>query len=518
MRKKTAFSWGTLAFLILPACTGYRGLVEEWKEYKPPEFYEAQVAPKPEAGIPPTPPGVDFQKEVAQLREMKARWEKTLEETGAEQGFYTPDPDLLKTLRPASTDPAAAEKNLSDGFSLETLETLAFLRNPGAKAAEKDLRAALEEYSQVWNLDEILRQYSAFTEALMTGIGPMKGQEPVELKFPFPGVLALKGEIVTQEVKGMNETLEIARRTAVTMARQAYWNLHYLHRAQEITREMVSLLTRLEAVASARYETGKANFQDVIKVLIEREILEEDLNTLRQEEKNFKVKVLEVLDLPATTKVGQPAAREPNRNVPPLDPLYGEAIQKRQEVLRLRDRIGKVERLILLGETQIYPAYALNLSLFEDEAITQVGSFRTKEPFSETTKASVGAGLPKTPWYGKNDAYLRETRQKLAALREELKKAEEATLFNVREAWFRLDRAKREEALYAGQVVKLSQAALEVSTRGYETGSVSFADVIASYMNWLKANLFLAKERSDLGTARAQLEEAVGGGWKKSPR
>jgi cobalt-zinc-cadmium efflux system outer membrane protein len=379
------------------------------------------------------------------------------------------------------------------------------------------LRAALEGYSQVWNLDEILRQYSAFTEALMTGIGPMKGREPMESKFPFPGVLALKGEIVTQEVKAANETLEIARRTAITMARQSYWNLHYLHRAQEITGEMRGLLTRLESVATARYETGKTNFQDVIKVSIEREILEEDLNTLRQEEDNLKVKVLEILDLPPTAKVGKPAAREPDRHVPPLDPLYGEAVQKRQEILRLRDRIGKMERLILLAETQIYPGYALNLSLFEDEAISQVGTWRSQEPFSTATSASVGAGLPKMPWYGKNDAYLRETRQRLSALREELKKAEEATLFNVREAWFRLDRAKREEALYAGQVVSLSQAALEVSTRGYETGRVSFADVIASNMNWLKANLFMAKERSDLGVARAQLEEAIGGQWKESP-
>ena len=176
-----------------------------------------------------------------------------------------------------------------------------------------------------------------------------------------------------------------------------------------------------------------------------------------------------------------------------------------------------MERLILLAETAVYPVYSLNLSLFEDEAISQVGTWRTKEPFPETTTAAVGAGLPKMPWYGKNDAYLRETQQKLEALRKDLRKAEEATFFGVREAWFRLDRARREEALYAEQVVKLSQEALEVSTRGYETGLVSFADVIASYTNWLKANLSLPRKQSDLGVSRAQLQEAVGGGWEGLP-
>ena len=131
-----------------------------------------------------------------------------------------------------------------------------------------------------------------------------------------------------------------------------------------------------------------------------------------------------------------------------------------------------------------------------------------------TTTASTGAGLPKKPWYGSNDAYLGETRQKLAALREDLEGARAETLFRVREAWFRLDLANREEALYDKRVVNLSQAALEVSTRGYETGNVTFADVIASYSNWLKDNLALERRKSDLGISRAELEEAVGSPWK----
>ena len=70
-------------------------------------------------------------------------------------------------------------------------------------------------FSQVTQLDEILRRYTAFTEASMPGIGPMKGQEPIEQKFPFPGVMSLKGEVINQSVKIERENLEIARRDAV---------------------------------------------------------------------------------------------------------------------------------------------------------------------------------------------------------------------------------------------------------------------------------------------------------------
>jgi outer membrane protein TolC len=163
----------------------------------------------------------------------------------------------------------------------------------------------------------------------------------------------------------------------------------------------------------------------------------------------------------------------------------------------------------------IYPRFTLNLSLFQNEGTSQVGSMRMKEPFPTKTSASTGVGLPRNPWYGTNDAYLRETRQKLAALREDLKKTEDETYFKIREAWFRLDRAKRQEALYSERVVNLSQAALEVSTRAYETGNIAFSDVIESYTGWLNARLSQERERSNLGIARSELEEAVGGPWKE---
>ena len=85
----------------------------------------------------------------------------------------------------------------------------------------------------------------------------------------------------------------------------------------------------------------------------------------------------------------------------------------------------------------------------------------------------------------------------------------------VREAWFRLDQAKREEALYSQRVVDLSQAALEVANRGYETGMVGFAELIMAYTGWLNDKLAAERRISDLGIAQAQLEEALGGSWEK---
>ena len=80
----------------------------------------------------------------------------------------------------------------------------------------------------------------------------------------------------------------------------------------------------------------------------------------------------------------------------------------------------------------------------------------------------------------------------------------------VRQGWFDLDRARRERALYRNRLLELARTSLEVSTRGYETGDVSFADVIASYNGWLDINLSSERRNSDVGIARVELERRVG--------
>ena len=64
------------------------------------------------------------------------------------------------------------------------------------------------------------------------------------------------------------ETLEIARREALTGVRKTYWNLLYVRKSREITAETLELFRRLESVAGTRYRSGNTSYQDVIKVTI----------------------------------------------------------------------------------------------------------------------------------------------------------------------------------------------------------------------------------------------------------
>lgn len=509
MTSSLIFLFILTALTVTRAWSGdYADLKKEFDEYQPPSYVTVQGKSGPQDK--PSSADIAFDSEKKRLMEIKKKWEKALMADGGGPRFFVPSPKVLKLLQPARSDARAAGVALGDEFSLETLETLALLRNPGVRAAESRFRASVETFSQVLDLDAILRQYNAFTEDLMTGVGPVRGKDSVKTKFPFPGVLALKGEIVGQAVKAAREDLEMARRDAVTAARVTYWKLLFVQKARKITKETVGLLEQLEKVAGARYEAGKTSFQDVIKVRIEREILQEELITLFEKQRNWESKIREIVDLPPGVKIGLPEKRQPIKRIPSIASLYPLARDRRQELRRLRAMVGKMERMIEMAETAILPLYTLGLSFYEDDAVSQVGSQRTREPFPVSTRASTGAGLPKMPWYGSDDAYLRQTRQSLRALKEDLQKAEDETMTLVRNGWFNLDRAKREEALYRGSLVELSRAVVDVSTRGYESGRVSFADVISSYTIWLEMNLAAEKKLSGIGIAWAELEKTLG--------
>ncbi len=507
-RRYQVFFIACLLLIAGKANSGYNELQKEFDAYQPPAIFQDQLTT--DSTRENKVPDDGFMAKKKQLQQIQTRWEASLAVDDGKALFYVPDPDLLNTLKGAKSDDAFTAAVVSRQFTLPEIEILTLLRNPGIRSAENRVSAAIERISQVTTWDEILRQYTAFTKGINTGVGPVKGKDPVAMKFPFPGVTGLKGRIAERDIIIQRENLEIARRDTLAKAQESYWNLIYLRRAGRIISQTVDLLNQLEEVATSRYESGRTSYQDVIKIQISKETLREKLITIKEQGINVESKLIELLNLPPGTKIGQPKFLRQSKNIPPMAHLHKTALRNRQELKRLRTSADKMALMIELAETMIIPPYTLNFSIYKNNAVASVGSFAMKDPFPTVTSPSRGAGLPKNAWFGTNDAYIRELRRKLAATNNKIAKTEAATSFLVRKAWFDLDKAKREEALYRDTVVGLSQSSLDVSTRGYETGRVSFADVIVSYRTWFDANLKQSEKQSDVGIAWSNLKRVVG--------
>ena len=502
-----------LLILFCPQASqaGYRDLVDEFNAYTPPKYIVGRHFPPEGTPSQSESQSSRFEKELKHIKTIGADWRRALSRTDKIMPrFFTPDAKLFKKYHGAALDSKIALDAIRGAFNLATLETLAWIRNPAIKSAESKFSAAVESFSQVAHLDEILRQYAAFTAGIKTGVGPMKGQEPIKTQFPSPGMVSLKGQIVQYETEAAWQTLELVRRDVITTARQIFWDLAFNQKAQKITADTLNLFEDLEAVATRRYEAGNTSFQDVVKLQVKTKVLQEDLITLKETQRRIESRLMALLNIPPTPTIGVPALVGATKPTPQIESLYPVAQSRRQEILIKQAQLNKMQRVLEMAETMVLPSYALNYSAFENQAIDTVGSAAKRPSFQTASSASRGAGLPQNVWYGTNDAYVREIRQQVASLKESLAQSKAETINHVRQRWFALDRARREKSLYQDTVVILSKSALDVSTRGYESGNVSFADVIDSYELWLSSNLRLEKKRSEYHIAWALLEQAVG--------
>jgi outer membrane protein TolC len=503
---------GTSA-VLLGSCTGHRDVVREMEAYSPPALYQvSKEAGEPQGPVTPSSEDKAFLEQKEKLGQIQKDWTKALSSPSPETSFFTPDPERLKRISPAFTDDGAAVNLLSNGFSLEDLEILTAGRNAAVKNAEKAFLATLESYSQASVLDDIIRSYSAYTAGIMTGVGNMEDMESIYRKFPFPGILSLKGDIVRQEVRIALTDLEITKRTILTGARKNYWELAYNTRAKEISRRTLNLLENLESSVTRQYETGRAKIPELTRVKIQKEKMRVELLTISEQGLNIEKRLKSLLLLPASAKIGTPAEGATSL-LPPdmnLEDLIEAALKHRQELEKTRIMITRMELMIEMAETEIYPGLTPNLALTENRAVTSSGTMKMEEPFAVTLPASMGSGLPRMPWTGLSEAYLRETRQRLLALKEELTAGEAETAADVREAWFSLDQARREAVVYKNEINALAQLNFSVSSKAYETGAIVFSETMDAVLLMFETSLAVERKKADVFIALAGLEQTVG--------
>jgi outer membrane protein TolC len=509
MTRRVLLLLAAVPLAIAPACASdYQSLKNEMDSYTPRRLSPGLTSGVVVAPAVPAPVAAvdEFAVASQRLHDLAAQWEQSIQRPEAGSSFLVPADDTLRALAGAAEDPAVAGKALGDGFSLTTLETLTLLRNPMIRTREAETRAAVEIFGQAEQIDAVLRRYASLTATSMAD-GGMAAPD-----FPFPSVLALKGQIVDEEVRAAREKLEAARRDAVTAARTAYWELIYVGQAAEITTRMTDLLENLDRSVASRYEAGKTSFQDLVRIRIEREKAREELKTLAEERKNRAAEIHGLLVLPPEIVVGTPAFREDWAPLPAQGKLETLALARRQELRAADAMVGRMERMLEMVETMTYPGFDLGLSPTSRGVISPpAGSAGMgREAGSSGTGTTVAAKAPSQSFFAADETYVREIRLRIAALKSERETVRAETLVGVRAAWFASDLARREEALYAAKVLGLSKSALESSLQGYAAGSVGFSDLLESYTGWLGANLAHQRARADIGIARAGLEAAVG--------
>ena len=511
----TTIKIGLIILVIFVSGCANRQLEETYQELRSteiqqPAYYYTEVQKRSantesESVMEPDP----FLSEVeAKVLKYQKQWQTQLEsETPEPNLFYDLSTDTMQTYRQLAASREAAEAQLAQPITLELLVALGYEWNPGLKSAREEIRAVLEQYPQAAYLENVLRQYNTFTKQLDTKVGPRSHKEMMAMKFPFPGTLTLKGQIVTEDVRIAQKEFEIALRDLVTEIKLAYYDYLFVTETIHINEENQELLQQMIAIAQAKFRVGQGKYSNVIMAQVELSKLADAIITLEQQRETIIARLNTLLNCSADLPLGGPVPVEEDSIIPTLAELYQLAIENRQEIQKQKLAISKMSLVVEMAKQMTYPDPTLGTSYFENRSMPDL-KHTQKMPMTFMTQRTLNPA--NTAWFGHRNSYIHEMDIKIEAIEHRIEKLESSLRFVVKKHHFGMATASRSIRLYRQTLLPQARQALDASNTAYQAAQIDFLSFLDAQRTLLNLRIVEQRALRDYRQHLAQLEQAVG--------
>ena len=376
----------------------------------------------------------------------------------------------------------------------------ALARNPELVAARKQWEAATTRITQMRSLDDPtlsvqlwnVPQTFNVTQAQNTIFG-------LSQSFPFPGKLALKGDVASRSAEMTEQAVRGKERELVARLKQAYYDLFLTHKAIQIHHEQVELLGQFVESTTAKFRTGKGNQADVLKAQVELSMLFQQLPVLEQRRETAEAMLNTLLDRDSTSPLGIP--QEPSQ-IPldkTLDDLHRLARNDRPELKAAELAVQRNEQSRALAQRQYYPDFNVAFQRFQN--------FQANDGFGAYVAMSIPFAFWTKPKY---DASVQEAAAAVSTARAEQHTLENLTRFQVKDLLARLRATDQVATLYRTTILPQAEQSLEAARVGYRAGKAGFLDLIETQRAWRGFQLEYFKALVDRQHRLAELEQVVG--------
>ena len=517
----TPIKIGLIMFIVLiGGCANHR--LETYQELRsaeiqPSAYYYAEVEKEivdteSEPIVEPDP----FLSEIeAKVLKYQKQWQAQLEsETPMPNLFYDLSTDSMEAYRELAASPEASKVQLAQPIALELLVAFGYEWNPGLKAAREKIRAVLERYPQAAYLENVLRQYNTFTKQLDTKVGPLSHKEMMAMKLPFPGTLALKGQIITEDVLIAQKEFEIALRDLVTEIRLAYYDYLFIIEAIHINEENQELLQQMIAIAQTKFRVGQGKYSNVIMAQVELSKLANAIITLEEQRETIIARINTLLNSSADLPLGVPVPIEEDSVIPTLAELYELAVENRQEIQKQKLAISKMALVVEMAKQMTYPDPTLGASYFENRSMPDL-KHTQKMPMTFMTQRTLNP--TNSAWFGHRNSYIHEVDVKIEAMKHQIEKLETNLRFVVKKHHFGMETANRSIRLYRQTLLPQARQALDAANTAYQAAQIDFLSFLDAQRTLLNLRIEEQRALRDYHHHLAQLEQAVGVILPKQP-
>ena len=394
----------------------------------------------------------------------------------------------------------AVEQTAQPSLVLPDLISEALARNPELAAARKQWEAATNRIAQARSLDDPTLSVHLWNFPQTFNVTRADNSIfGLSQNFPFPGKLALKGEVAIRSAEMTEQALHGKERELVVRLKQAYYDLFLAHKAIQIHHEQVELLRQFVEIATAKFRTGKGSQADVLKAQVELSVLHQQRPVLEQRRETAAALLNTLLDRDPLSPLGlpqEPTLRSLNATI---DDLHSLALGARPELKAAELAVQQSEQSRALAQRQYYPDFNVQFQRFQN--------FQANDGFG----AYVAMTIPFSFWTKpKYDAGVQEAAASVAAARAQQHQLENLTRFQVNDLLAKVRASEQVARLYHTTILPQAVQNLEAARAGYRVGTGGFLDLIDTQRAWRGFQHEYYRALVEREHRLAELEQVIG--------
>lgn len=387
---------------------------------------------------------------------------------------------------------------------LENLINEALANNPQIVGVKNMWDSEKYKITQSRTLPDPMATYGYYGESVETRVGPMKQKVGASQKIPFPGKLIYQGKAQRKSAEIAKEEYEATKRELIKNIKSTYYEIFWVDKAIQITKQEKAILENLESVARRRYESKLTPQQDVIKAQVGISNLIDRLYSLNENRNSLISHMNTLLNRPRNSPFDSVSEVKPSKFNYSLANLREMAGVARQELKGAKIAIERAEHEKTLAKLNYIP----DLTFGFDYTFIGKGSTTMPNDGKDAWLGTVSLNIP--IWFNKLNAAVEENKSNLVAARHNYEDAKNMVDYEVESLYYKINSNRDIINLYKNALIPQTEQSFDAAKTGYESGEVDFLNWLDAERTLLQTRLTYYKAVADYHKLIAEMERVVG--------
>jgi len=394
----------------------------------------------------------------------------------------------------------AAEETLK----LPDLIREALKNNPEIHVAEARANASTHKIPQATSLADpmVMMGYeNEGTDSLYTFNRETKGM-PADSRwmfslsqmFPYPGKLALKGEMATRDAESLKAMADATKLATEVRVKELYHDLFLAYTNIDLLTDQATLFSRVEDAALARYAAGMAPQQEVLMAQTEKYMLLEREEMEKQKIQSLKAMLNASVGRDALSPLGRPEKLQNTINNYRLDELI-KMSHDRYPMIKSREKMANAaEAKVRMAKKEYYPDFTIGASYFARSSL-----------FPDMWNLTATMNIPIFYKTKQREGVL-EAEASLLEAKKDVEAAKLMVSSALRDNYAMLKTAENLMALYKDGLTPKAYQDFELALAGYVTGKIEAITVITRLKFLIDYEFLFWRQFTDRQKAAARLD------------